>query len=304
MSDTSLIIFKAISNFTNSLGELFGERQRSLKLYCRLINKTTLSHDKAILKHVGAFREFCIQNRDAIIEKDARKIVMDKISYSNRVFIDIATIMKIADTETSSVIWSHILTISALVDPAGKAKDILQNGKTTSNSLETNFLTDIIGKVEQSVDPDTNPLESMATLFQSGVFTEMITGMTTGLQDGSMDLGKLMGTVTQMASSLSEDADGHEGGEDAMNVVNKMMGQMMGGGGGGGGGGGDIPDIAGMLGPLLGTLGGGGGGGGMPDLMGMMTASAGGDGGNSIEDTINAQVEAAKASGELSSDLD
>jgi hypothetical protein len=62
-----------------------------------------------------------------------------------------------------------------------------------------------------------------------------------------------------------------------------------------------------MLGPLLGSLGGlsgGGEGGGIPDIMSMMTAGASGGGGNSINDTINAQFKAAKDSGELADDLD
>ena len=51
--------------------EVFGKKQRSLKLYVRLITKTTLSHEKAIKKHIKAFRDFCISNRDALEVKDA-----------------------------------------------------------------------------------------------------------------------------------------------------------------------------------------------------------------------------------------
>ena len=68
-SDTSLVCFKAISNFTFELVELFSKQQRSLKLYGRLINKTTIVHDKSIKKHIDAFRSFCITNRDAIMNK-------------------------------------------------------------------------------------------------------------------------------------------------------------------------------------------------------------------------------------------
>ena len=39
-----LLCFKAISEFVNDLGEIFSNRQHSLKLYSRLIKKTTLSH--------------------------------------------------------------------------------------------------------------------------------------------------------------------------------------------------------------------------------------------------------------------
>ena len=81
-TDNSLICFKAISNFTTELGELFSKKQRSLKLYCRLINKTTISHDKPIQKHILAFRRFCVANREAIVKKDVNSIIVSKIQYS------------------------------------------------------------------------------------------------------------------------------------------------------------------------------------------------------------------------------
>jgi hypothetical protein len=55
MTDASLITFKAIANFSNCLDEVFGEEQRSLKLYAHLINKTTIAHEKPILKHMKLF---------------------------------------------------------------------------------------------------------------------------------------------------------------------------------------------------------------------------------------------------------
>ena len=110
---SSLITFEAISNFTNDLGEVFSDKHRPLKLYIHLINKTTLQHKDPIIKHIDAFRKFCTANRDAIAEKNVKKLVEEKISYSNRVFIDMKQILNMADKETSNVIWKHLLTISA-----------------------------------------------------------------------------------------------------------------------------------------------------------------------------------------------
>ena len=77
-SDTSLMCFKTISNFTKELGELFSKQHRPLKLYCRLINKTTIVHDKSIKKHIDAFRDFCITNREAIMSKNSSGLEMGK----------------------------------------------------------------------------------------------------------------------------------------------------------------------------------------------------------------------------------
>lgn len=255
-NDMSLVCFKAISNFTTELVELFSSKQRSLKLYGRLINKTTIVHDKSINKHIDAFRQFCVTNRDAIINKSVDKMTNYKISYSNRVFIDMNEIFKISDKETSNVIWEHLLCISALVDPAGKAREILKenmsNGKTGTG--ETNFLTDIIDKVEATVDPNASPMEAVSSIMQSGIFTDLIGGMNSGLSNGSLDLGKLMGAVQGMVGQLGEKTGGNPQTDDAM----KMLTTMMGGLGGAGASGEDgVPDMASMMQSMMSGLSGG-----------------------------------------------
>lgn len=245
--DTSLIKFKAISNFTNELGETFSKKQRSLKLYCRLINKTTIVHDNSINKHIDAFRNFCISNRDAIVNKSVDKIQISKIEYSQRVFIDIVEIFKLSDKDTAKIIWEHLLCISALVDPAGKAREVLKknldDGKT--GSQETNFLTDIINKVEEHVDPNANPMEAVSSIMKSGVFTDLIGGMNNGLSNGSLDLGKLMGAVQGMVGQLGGQADGEPNSENAMSMLTTMMGGLAGSNPGSADT--NTPDLAGMM---------------------------------------------------------
>ena len=299
MSDTSLITFKAISNFTNCLEEVFGSDHRFLKLYAHLINKTQIAHEKPILKHIEAFRTFCVTNRDAIESKDYKKFEMKSITYSDRVYIDMNIIFSDADRETSAIIWKHLLTISALVDPTGKAKQLLkESSKSGKNGLEANFLTNIIEKVEENVDPNANPMEAVTSIMQSGVFQELVTGMGEGLQNGDLDLSKLMGTVQTMVGGLNQDADGsNKGSEDAMNMMNTMMSNMQAGQNAPDNNGEqqpmpDIANIMNMVGPMLGAL--NANGGGMPGGMPGGAAPA-----NSIEAKIDAQVAAAKKSGEL-----
>ena len=255
-----LIAFKAISDFTKELCENFTsnvkDKNHSLKLYEHLLNKTTLSHDKAIKKHIDAFRLFCIENRDAIKSRNPSLMTNNKVSYSSRVYIDFSSIFKDADKDTSAIIWKHLLTISALVDPAGKAKDILKNN---TDSKEASFLSDIINKVESNVNPNSNPLEAITSIMSSGVFTDLVAGMNTGIQNGELDLGKLMGTVQTMCSTLSSDIDKKSDNvsENPLNMLSSLMSNMDNLGKKGGGGGGDMPDLtalSGLLGPMLTTL--------------------------------------------------
>jgi hypothetical protein len=243
-TDYNLLTFRAISTFTNDLSEIFGGENHSLKLYQRLLNKTTITHEKAIGKHIIAFKNFCVSNREAILSKSLDKLSVDKIEYSSRVFIDLGGIMRTADKETLNIIWKHILTISAFVDPAGRAKEILKKNETSN---ESNFLENIINKVESNVNPNsTNPMEAVNSILNSGVLTELFSDMSSQTQNGSLDLGKLMGTVEKMCNSLAPPT---EDGKPAINLSGLMssvapllstLGAAGGGAGGTGAGGIDI----------------------------------------------------------------
>lgn len=258
-TDYNLLTFKALSKFINELAEMFSADNHSLKLYNRLIQKTTLSHDNAIRKHIDIFRTFCTSNRDCIVSKNTN-LVKPVLEYSDKVFINFSDIFKESDVETANVIWNHLLTISALVDPSSKAKEILKNSKDTK---EADFLSNILNKVESNVNPNSNPLEAVSSIMSSGVFTELISGMNNGIQDGSLDLGKLMGTVQQMCSSIggvdinkmaaaaSSSQSGSENPPiDPMSLLTGMMGNMKTGENG-------APDLSGLtslLGPMLSNL--------------------------------------------------
>ena len=162
-----VLAFKSIHSFVTAMSEEFGNKSKSLKLYARLIEQTTFSHEFAIKKHVKCFTEWCIKNREEIYSKDHLNL-KGKISYSDKVHLSMRDLFKIADTEQRKIMWQHILTISALVDSTGKAKQILKQSMNSSN--ETNFLTNIIEKVEQNVNVNSsNPMEAIGSIMSSGI---------------------------------------------------------------------------------------------------------------------------------------
>lgn len=226
--ESYLIAFKAICNFVNDLNSVYGKKHKPLKLYRRLINQTQIAHDQAIKKHISAFHNFCLSNRDCLYSQDKKQLVNKKIEYSDRVYIDMEIIFRNCDTETEPVIWNHLLTISAILDPAGKAKEILrknaENGK--SSMQETNFLTDIISKVEKNVKPDSNPIEAVSSILQSGIFNDLLSGMQGGLSSGKLDLNKLVGAVQGMVVSLGEQAGDDPEAKQAMGMVTNMTAML------------------------------------------------------------------------------
>ena len=268
-TDNNLVVFKAIANFTQALSEEFGKKQHSLALYCRLINKTTLAHDAPIKKHISSFTSFCISNRDAITSKDHTKLVDSIIKYSDKVFINMKHIFNLADSDTQSVIWSHLLTISALVDSSSNAKEILKSLdilKECDSAEESDFLSKLMEKIESHVDPNATPMQAMASIMSSGILGDLIGGMNSGLSDGSLNLPKIMASVQKMITKMSSKTGNTKGGEDAMNMINGLMG-MMGGDGAGRAGG---VDMASMMQGLMGTTGGGAVGGSGIDMASMI----------------------------------
>lgn len=232
----NLVSFKVITNFVNELSNTYGKKQKSLLLYNRLLQKTGLSLEKAIQKHIDIFKNFCVSNREAILEMNHNKLKLDKLSFNDNVYINIKHIFNISDASVSSIIWKHILTISALLDPEGNAKTVLKKNDgdgSVSDNKEEEIIKNMIGKVESALENKTidkeKPMESMMNLMSSGAFTDIITDMQKGVKNGSIDIGKLLGSVQGMVNNLKEEAGDDADGMDMPDIgsMMAMVGAMM-----------------------------------------------------------------------------
>lgn len=285
LSDSNLLTFKAIISFVNDLNSLFGSVQHSLKLYHHLITKTTFAHDKPILKHIEAFTQYCSSNIDAIMNKDKNRLNNDNIQYSERVYINLRALFfsqkKVIDSETEEAIWKHLIYINARTNPNEGAIRLLKsvmesksNSERKEGSIPVNipgegkekeFLTNIMNKVENCIDPNTtNPLQAISSIMSSGLLTELVSDMGKGIENGSINLNSLMGTLQSMVSTMGGPQTGGgntpnplaSGGFD-INSITNMMQTMMSNGGTGGTNSGEMPDLSGLLGTLMGSMGSG-----------------------------------------------
>ena len=230
MDNNSVLVFKAITTFINDLHIEYGNRHKIISLYHRLLEKTGIIHTNPVLKHIECFKTFFEKNKHGMESKDISKFVESKIVYSERVYVDISSVLKHSDKETSVIIWKHLLTIWGLIDPLSQAKNTLKEMSIESDNKESNFLNSIIEKVESSVDPEkmngNNPMETINNLMQSGVFNELITGMQSGLSDGSLDMNKLMGSVQGMMTKLSPDGQVPPEISNMMSMMGPMISNM------------------------------------------------------------------------------
>jgi hypothetical protein len=206
MENRELSHFQTVVQFVKDLSTEFGGRQHSLLLYNRLLDKTKVSHTDAIRRHLTVFSQWVLANRNAIVAKDKSQLREPIIQYSKKVNIKMDEIFRMADTATGEIIWKHLLVLLNGFDPASGAMDILKRSME-EGSNEGKFLNDLVGKIEKSVNPNTtDPMSAIMGMMTSGVFTDIVSSMDSGMKDGSLDLGKLFNTVQGMMGSMGMNA--------------------------------------------------------------------------------------------------
>jgi len=200
LEDQPVLAFKALCNFVKALNDVFGERQFSLQLYSHLLEKTGIINEEPIQKHLHAFRQFVKANEKNIVEQRL-PLIFGEIRYSDRVYIDLQKIMQWADKDEKQVIWKHLLTISAIIDPTGPAKEILrqlQQGETK----EEDFLANLLKKIMDNVNMDSqNPMEMISGLLSSGILNDVLGKFNQQGEDG-LDISKLLQTVQTMMTTF------------------------------------------------------------------------------------------------------
>lgn len=212
--------FSAISAFVSDLGTIFSVKQRSLKLYCKLLNQTKSEHKKAISKHIDIFTQFCTDNKEAINDKDYKKLVTTKLLYSDRVFIDILYVFNKSDVETQNIIWQHILTISALVYPEGGAITVLAENKPAKN-----YMNNVVEKISSQIDPKDNPITAALKIMQSGALEDIFSSMSKGLADNEIDLDGIIKSIGGMSSKIKDNTDSNP---NISGILNGIMGNVAG----------------------------------------------------------------------------
>jgi hypothetical protein len=228
MDKNILLCFKAITVFIDDLAEMFAPKHRPLKLYRRLLKHVKTSDSTQVKKHVEAFKKFCFTNKEAILAKSVSDITESVVKFSPRVYVNIVSVFGFAsdDPQTTEAIWTHLLVILAHLDPESRVKDALvvasqRDSKSPAElqSSATDFLQSNMSKIGSLIEPNADPLSSITSILKSDVFADIITNITTKMQDGSLDIMSLIGAATSMAGS--SDGEGPD-----LSALTSMLGAM------------------------------------------------------------------------------
>lgn len=203
LSGDELYAFQTIQDFINNLHDYFGKQCHSVSLYHRLVEKLSFSDHDLITRHLKTFKQFCVSNRDAILNKDSTRLSPIRIDFSAKIYIDVPWILGNADEETTGVIWEYLITISALLDPSSRAKELLQT--LQSGSKEEQFLSTMIESVGEQVGsmPTQNPMEMLGGLMNSNMIGTMMSSM----NNQNLDMGKLMQSMQGLMKNVQSEIE-------------------------------------------------------------------------------------------------
>lgn len=235
LSEQEMNCFTKIVNFVSCLNDVYGKSNYDVALYNRLLQKTKMSFRKSIRKHVQTFGTFCQRNNDALVKKDFTLIVSERVEFSTKVSINMKKVLASADDDNRNVIWQHLLTISLCIDPSAKIRDVLKQSLENDRSKEGELLNNFFTKIDNSIDKEkvnSDPMSAATSMLNSGVVTELLGSLTSGVQKGDLNLNKLMGSIQGMMGALTSNMGNGGGGDNPMGGIMNMMSGLMSGMGG------------------------------------------------------------------------
>ena len=215
-------IFNHFVDFVSDLQHVFGSRMKSISMYHVLVsslqkkhqeNETDAKYLEQIDKHVQVLSEFLKSNSESIFNQKSDLLVQKNLTYSERIFIDFELVLR--HSEEKDAIWKHLLYLSTLCDPEGKAKNAL-NKFLEEDTPENNMIKNIAAKLEEHKFADTiaqtgasNPMDMMSMLGSSGIMSSLMSSMDPASMN-NIDPKKLIKTMRNMLDTMAKQIDEQE----------------------------------------------------------------------------------------------
>ena len=222
LNQNDLKVFNAIFNFVSVLNDSFGTQLKKVSLYHHLLSKTSITHKSAITKHFNAFKKFFEHTPDLLGS------ITGKISYSERVELEIPDILERCDEENKQIIIQHLLLIKTLIlgTPFPHELQVIKDNsedapigphalsqrvrspnvslRSPNVSNEEKFVSGLMEKIQNNIKPEEtkDPMMAINNIMTSGLFQDIIKTMDNSVSNGDIDINKLMMTVTTMMGSL------------------------------------------------------------------------------------------------------
>ncbi len=209
-------IFKAIREFADQLNDAFGKDDVNVNKVYRILEKTSITNRKVVMRHLVIFHTFLEKNRMAILARSVDDFQMDRIELTDRIGMNLRDIINKSDESTRKIIWQHFFNIMYVFDPEDAiVKNELKVAISENDTKENKFLMDTFSKFEDvmktsSGEERKDPMQMMNGLMQSGFLNDMIGNINNGVSKGDLNIKGLISTVQNLLGNLSETIDREE----------------------------------------------------------------------------------------------
>ena len=236
-TNNNVLVFKLITDLIKNIEECYAVKEtaktKPIRLYSRLVTKTSINRDDIIQRHIDCFTDFCKANHSQILEKST-KLVESRIIFSERIYIDMDYVFSQSEKDgNTNTLFEYLLAIHAYVSPSDEALELLQALKTQnpmekgmeilkSMNMDSNGMKqiqDAVQELAKSVnieDVTENPMAMIGKLLQSKDFNNVVNRVTSMVESNDIDLASLMGTATALAKNSGIDISALAGMADLM----------------------------------------------------------------------------------------
>jgi hypothetical protein len=234
-------LYLKIMSFVKELNNIYGEKIISIRLYDKLLKKTyeiayensikDLSNEQkriAINKQITVFLEFCKTNVEAI-SNNSFEFINYEIKFSDKAYINLKEIMDNTimeeKEETILTILSYFNLFSFLLTDNEVFKNNINNQPNENH--ESMFLEKFRKRIDDNFKEQTfdDPLQATMSLFNSGLFSEMLESMKSDINEGKLSIPKLLGSVQGMVKQLNGD-ENPSNNSNEMPDLNNIMGNV------------------------------------------------------------------------------
>ena len=205
---SNMSIFSAISDFIFCLADTYGKTNQfhEVELYQVLVENTRIVHKEQINNHISLFREYFQKNIECILEKDLNKLDNSNIQYSEKVYINLKSIVDVSTEDDKKIILEHMMVLGALLCPEEeRVLDIIKKAKTTSSSSGSNLFETIFKQVNDTIanSDEENPMALLGNLLQSDFMNNIVNSVGANLENNNdLDMSNMMESLTGMIGSV------------------------------------------------------------------------------------------------------
>lgn len=211
-------IFGSIVDFVLALKDLYGDTFYELKLYSLLLENTGLIHEEQVEKHISIMESFLVANKESLPDKKIELLKEECLCFSDKIFINIKSILEMASSDNREIIWEHLYSLFALICPKDNILNQIVQKSVSRSIKEDNIFQKMFETFKDVMPSDANegnmenPLDMVSKLMEGDMMKNMVSTLSNSLgntESGATpsEFSQIFQGITGMMGELTKNMD-------------------------------------------------------------------------------------------------